>query len=525
MQPRTIGTRMLKAVSTQTAMANQQATRSRVTHIAALLRLLRSRELALVLLGVILVGAVSGTLVPQKALVSPADFQNWQTEHARWAELANGLGLTRVYNSWWFLTLLGLLFLSLLVCTVSNCRRTWRIDRHRHREECDVPRSVRRDGGHLTIQMSDTQQPQPTSDAHPLVHAPFQRASVVLRQVGYRVRPVASGSALFAGKRRYGIWGSAIFHLGLMIVLLGGAYSGGGKMAGYFELAEGQTFTEQRGGYLQIDEGPLFREQHASFRLRLDQLHTRYWDNGTLREMSSAVTVQAPSGETRTALLGPGRPLSFLGASIYQANQHGFAVLLSLKDAAGNTISSGFVNFATPSEPTHPATNRFPLPGVSLQAEADFYPAPQAEALDVENWSQARPDESWLYLFLRDEQERLVFQGPLALGDSITFNGYALSFKQVSRWAGFPVVRDPGLPIIFTGFGLCILGAAIIYLWVPRRIWVWVERTAEGNRALCIGGRADRYQASMDEEVAELATRMILLHDSSFVIGQTESVA
>lgn len=498
------------AVFTETAADPRLSVRPRATSIRALTRLLRSRGLALVLLALITVAAISGTLVPQKALSSSSDFQTWQTAYPRWAGLADALSLTRVYQSWWFLLLLSLLFLSLLVCTASSARRTWIVDRSLHRASRGVPSSVQATGRRIAILMGAGTPSDPVFGAGPLsaVEDALDRAASVLVQTGYGVRPIANTSALFAEKCRYGVWGTAIFHLSLMVILLGGLYSGATKMAGYFELAEGQSFSEQHRDYEEIDEGPLFREQHVNFGLRLDRLQTAYSDDGSLREIASAVTLRSPAGEVRTDRLSVDRPLSYMGTTIYQAKRHGFAALLSLKDARGNTTASGYVNFPTPAELTHPASNRFPLPGTALQAEADFFPTGEGETLGAESWSRTRPEKARLYLFLRDEQKQLVFQGPLALGDSISVNGYVLSFSQVSRWAGFPVTRDPGLPVIFTGFGLCILGAAMIYLWVPRRIWIWTEPTAEEDRMLCIGGRTDRYRSSLDEEVAGLAARL-----------------
>ncbi|MBI4499303.1 MAG: cytochrome c biogenesis protein ResB [Chloroflexi bacterium] len=459
------------------------------------LRLLRSREWALGLLALLMAAVVSGTLVPQRALTPAAEFQAWQAAHPRGAALAEAVGLTHVYQSWWFLALLGLLFLSLLVSTVSQARRTWKLDRVRHRPGRGVPSAVRRAGHHAAVSLDTDRE------------GAIERAAAVLAAAGYHVRRDTS-AALFAEKGRYGVWGTVVLHFSMLVVLLGGVASGAGKMAGYFELAEGQVFADRRDAFLQRDEGPLFGGGYQGFQVRLDRLRVAYWENGTIREIASAVTLRSPQGEVRQAAISVDRPLSYQGATLYQAKEHGLAAHLILRDAGGQALGTGYVNFPLPKELTQPASNRFSLPATGWQVEADLYPAPGSGPVPPEAWLQARPERPWLYLFVREEDGALLFQGPLALGETVAVGRYALSFPGVARWAGFPLVRDPGLPVVFAGFALCALGSALIYLWAPKRVWAWVEAPATRTSLLRLGGRAERFPGALEEEVAELAARI-----------------
>lgn len=459
-------------------------------------RFLRSREMALLLLMVILGTLVLGTLIPQSALTVPREYQAWKDAYPFWSRIAEALGLTQVYQSWWFLSLLSVLFLSLLVCTITRVGQIWKMDRVRHREERGVPMGVRMAFSHKAIPLKDDGEEA------------LDDAEEALSEAGYHVRWGEDGEQLFAEKGRYGVWGSVVLHLGFMIVLLGGVYSGAGKMGGYFELAEGQVFTDQREGYIKVSEGPLFGGKYQGFQVRLDQLHTDYWDNNKLRSMASALTLRSPQGEMKDTTIGVDRPLSYQGVNIYQIRRYGFAALFALKDAQGNVVASGYVNFPTPKERTLPSNNRFPIPKTSLRAEADFYPAPGTAPLEDTAWLEASSNQPWLYLFIRDEENQTLYQGPLAQGEAAPAGEYSLSFLKASRWAAFTVLDDPGIPVIYAGFILCILGAAITYLWIPKRVWVWVEASPEGQPLLCMGGRADKNQPAMMEEVRELAAQL-----------------
>ena len=460
---------------------------------------LRSREMALALLAVVILAAIAGTLVPQSALTASAAYDAWQAANPLGAALAEAIGLTHVYQSWWFLSLLGLLFLSLLACTLSRIRQVWKLDRIRHHEGREVPYWVCMPQNHV---------PVPGMSAEVALAA----AAAALADAGYQVRRDATRGHLVAEKGRLGVWGSTVLHVGIMIILLGGVCSGAGKMAGYFELAEGQAFTDRHDAYLQIDEGPLFGERHPEFQVRLERVEADHWENGQLRGITSFVTLRSPQGDVQPATLGIDHPLSYQGATIYQANRYGFAALLTLRDAQGKTVTSGYVNFPTPKEPSGPAFNRFAVPMTSLQAEADLHLASAGTLVSAEVWRQAQPEQPWLYLFLRDASGATVYQGTLGQGEAVPAGAYSLSFSGLAHWAGFPLVRDPGIPIIYAGFALCALGAALVYLLVPKRAWVWLVTSNAGQSLLCIGGRADRFQPAFTEEIQELAAQIGEVH-------------
>ena len=456
---------------------------------------LRSREMALALLAVVMLATIAGTLVPQSALTAAAEYDAWKAANPLGSALAETIGLTHVYQSWWFLSLLGLLFLSLLACTLSRIRQIRKLDRIRHQEGREIPYWVRMPQNHVAV---------PSMSAE----AAFAAAAAALGDAGYHVRRDAARGHLVAEKGRFGVWGSTVLHVGIMIILLGGVYSGAGKMAGYFELAEGQAFTDRHDAYLQIDEGPLFGERHPEFQVRLERVEAEHWENGQLKGITSFVTLRSPQGDVQPATLGIDRPLSYQGATIYQANRYGFAALLTLKDAQGKTVTSGYVNFPTPKESAGPAFNSFAVPMTALRAEADLHLASPGALVSAEVWRQDQPEQPWLYLFLRDADGDIVFQGKLGQGEAVPAGAYSLSLSGLARWAGFPVVRDPGIPIIYAGFALCTLGAALIYLLVPKRAWVWQMASGVGSPLLCIGGRADRFQPAFTEEIQELAAQI-----------------
>lgn len=80
---------------------------------------LASLKFALVVVVLIALACVAGTLIPQGAQV--AAYVARHPDARRTLEVLSALGLTRVYYSWWFVSLLFAFTASLAACTVRRC--------------------------------------------------------------------------------------------------------------------------------------------------------------------------------------------------------------------------------------------------------------------------------------------------------------------------------------------------------------------------------------------------------------------
>ena len=83
-------------------------------------RFFRSRALALVLLGVVVVAVILGAMVPQELKHTPQEYQAWKASRGALGSLLEAIGWSNIFTSWWFLAAVGLLFLNTLVCTVAR---------------------------------------------------------------------------------------------------------------------------------------------------------------------------------------------------------------------------------------------------------------------------------------------------------------------------------------------------------------------------------------------------------------------
>jgi len=77
-----------------------------------------------------------------------------------------------------------------------------------------------------------------------------------------------------------------------------------------------------------------------------------------------------------------------------------------------------------------------------------------------------------------------------------------LAIDEVVGATGLQIKADPGIPIVYTGFGLLMLSVLMSYL---SHSQIWALETAG---KLYVGGRTNRAQVSFEREVVEILDKL-----------------
>ncbi len=244
--------------------------------------------------------------------------------------------------------------------------------------------------------------------------------------------------------RRFGpaLWGGWVFHVGLLVlmaaVLAQQAFHDGGQ----FELAEGEQvvlsapgvgFGRVRGPLAPAEPPPL-----SVGLLRFDPaLHQRGYaaDRASLLRLALGDGAPADLGVDRAdgVQVGP--------VTVYQAIPSGVTVTFRQADGHVRAVhlrdqapqrASAFITDPTGAE-LH----------FIVEAERPFGDPRGTGALLV-------------------KARRGAAVEALRPGATFDFGGTTAEFLEVGRWAGFTWARNPGLPFVFLGFGLILLGALLL---------------------------------------------------------------
>ena len=163
-----------------------------------------SVKVGLWLIGLIIVSSAIGTIFPQEMYIPqqlPAS-QYYAQEYGTAGTIYYTLGLHNLYTSWWYITLIVMLTLSLIVASIDRLVPLYKALKHQ-----PVRRTERFMKGQRLIGQG------------PGTEAQIDELETALRKKRYRV--TRDGDALLAEKHRFGRWGPYVNHLGLVIFFIG----------------------------------------------------------------------------------------------------------------------------------------------------------------------------------------------------------------------------------------------------------------------------------------------------------------
>ena len=432
----------------------------RLNRLAAWISDLR---LAIGLLVVIAIASGIGTAIPQK---ETEDLYHRLYDSQPWIGLLDGdrvlaLQLDHVYSSGWFLGLLAWLAVSLLLC---SWRRQWPALRAALRwVDYHSPRQLSKLSLAETIAVADA-------------GTSLGQLEQQLRGKGWQIQ--RHPDRLAARKGIAGRIGPLLVHAGMVVLMLGAAWGSlGGQRLEQF-LAPGRTLEliDSRGhGELtlvldafSVQRDPAGRPEQFSSQLRILQPP----------EPAAAVdNAEAPSAMRllKQAEISVNHPLRFQGVTFYQADW-GLAAL---------TVQLG----------------KSPL----LQLPLQTFPQ-----LGDQVWGlllPTSPDGSNpVLLLLSSEQgpvdvygnggERL---GQLAIGGApLDVMGLPVRVASVLPASGILLKRDPGVPLVYAGFAIALLGGGMSLV-ATRQLWAIAE---PGN--LHVAGLCNRNLTGFARELPQL---------------------
>ncbi|HEY9662635.1 MAG TPA: cytochrome c biogenesis protein ResB, partial [Allocoleopsis sp.] len=128
-------------------------------------------------------------------------------------------------------------------------------------------------------------------------------------------------------------------------------------------------------------------------------------------------------------------------------------------------------------------------------------------------WIPTKPDLSeGISVIAKDLQGMLLVydsKGNLAStvreGMSTDVNGITLSIDEIVGSTGLQIKADPGIPLVYTGFGLLMLGVIMSYF---SHSQVWALQTED--KGFYIGGRTNRAQVAFEREMLEILDQLSL---------------
>ncbi|TQD83269.1 hypothetical protein C1H46_031191 [Malus baccata] len=355
------------------------------------------------------------------------------------------LGFDHMFTSPIFLALLTLLGASLMACTYST--------------QIPLVKVARRWN---FMQSSEAINKQEFSDSLP--RASVQDLGVVLMGAGYEV--FLKGPSLYAFKGLAGRFAPIGVHLAMLLIMVGGTLSASGSFKGTVTVPQGLNFVigdvMHPIGFLSTPTEAFNTEVHVN------KFYMNYYDSGEVSQFYTDLSLLDLDGkEVLRKTISVNNPLRYGGITIYQTDWS-ISALQVLKD------NEGPFNLA--------------MAPLKINGDKKLYGSMLARDLQ----SIVLYDQEGKFAGIRRPSSKLP----------IEIDGNKIVIVDAIGSSGLDLKTDPGVPVVYAGFGALMLTTCISFL-SHSQIWALQDGTA-----VIVGGKTNRAKGEFPEEMNRLLDRV-----------------
>ncbi|NPA95884.1 MAG: cytochrome c biogenesis protein ResB [Thermodesulfobacteria bacterium] len=438
-----------------------------------------SVKLALFLLFILAATSIIGTVIEQNK-----PFSQYVREYGQsTAELFQKLHFTDMYNSWWFLSLLGLFAINLIVCSLERIPNVIRVIK---KDNLRIdPDRIAKMGIRKTVHLSCSLDEAVTS------------VRKFLEKKGWKtsMRVKKDSVLLFAQKGAWTRFGVYIVHLSILVILFG-AVIGSPTFAKKilhkpkFAFKGSIMIPESRATDYIYSLSERGKKIDLGFAVRCNLFTIEYYSNGMPKTYLSKVSVLEngkpvvlKNGSTEWNL-EVNKPLTYRGITFYQASYQPYPDFLSILRKKGTEgqetkIISGGQQIKTPF-----ANISFGIINQKVRGEA-------VQQLKI--WfggDGAQPSVFWI-----GNGQKAIIKRPSG--------EYELIVKQLYA-TGLQVTKDPGVWFVYIGCGMMLLGLYVAFFLSHRKIYALIRADKDAGTTVLFAGSAHKNKLGFEKIFSRL---------------------
>ncbi|CAK7329746.1 unnamed protein product [Dovyalis caffra] len=378
------------------------------------------------------------------------------------------LGFDHMYSSPVFLGMLALLGTSLMACTYTT--------------QIPLAKVARRWN---YLHSADSIRKQEFSDNLP--RASVQDLGVILMGAGYEV--FLKGPSLYAFKGLAGRFSPIGVHLAMLLIMAGATLTATGSFRGSVTVPQGLNFVVGDvlgpSGFLSTPTEAFNTEVHVN------RFYMDYYDGGDIKQFHTDLSLFDLNGkEVMRKTISVNDPLRYGGITMYQTDWS-ISALQVRKDDEGP----------------------FNLAMAPLKVSGDnklygtFLPVGDVNSPDVKGISMLARDLQSIVLY--DQEGKFVGVRRPNSKLPIDIDGMKIVIEDAIGSSGLELKTDPGVPIVYAGFGALMLTTCMSYL-SHSQVWALQDGTA-----VTVGGKTNRAKGEFQDEINRLLDKVPEIVESS----------
>ena len=426
-------------------------------------RFFASVKLALITLFVLASTSIIGTLIPQKN--APAFYiKEFGPELGQLFQI---LDIPDMYNSWWFVAILGLFSMNLIICTLDRLPNVWRM--------------VVMDNFTTPIDRLEKMPIRSTYVIDGDISAATDTVNTVMNTGGWKTKgdDRENANLLFSQKGPWSRLGVYAVHLSILFIFAGAII---GTVAGY----KGSVMIPEGGSTDKIYKYGSNESIPLGFEVSCNRFELTLYDSGMPKEYRSDLTVTDRNNNTsfnKSIIVND--PLSYNGITFYQAS---YEALQGIKVEMYNKKTGRQQGFQVP---FGQKTN---WPGTKVE-------------FGIINMQETR-GLARLKVWFNDgagKTETFWMDGNTTRNISSPDGEYEFYASQLYA-TGLQVTKDPGVWIVYFGCSLMLIGLYIAFFLSHRRIWVYIKKEDNCCRVL-VCGNSNKNKLGFEKDFTALCER------------------
>lgn len=418
-----------------------------------------SVKLTVVVLLTIAAAASIGTLIPQN---QPDLFYRMNFSETSYG-IFSALDLFNLYDSLWFQSLILVLAVNIIVCSMDRLKIVWKIV---------FPKQKSFSPG--AFSEKNTTQPVTVDKAPNALQIPFEKK--LKKYCGAtHLKPADDGFYLFGEKGRLSRLGVYVVHFSVLLLLCGTMISSIAGFEGRMNIPEGEKARE-------ITLRNSQKEKTLDFAIRCDDFDVSFYESGRPKKYQSTLSIIENGNVVLTKDILVNKPLRYKGISIFQSS-YGAADIKDVK-LAFSSKKSGMTYHKTLKlgESAELPEN---LGTFTLERFTDRYMFMEEHSLG----------ETLIGTLKRGETEQAVAL-PLRFErfDKMRRNADTfITIEDMSRtfYTGLQVRKDPGVPVVYASFILIIVGIYITFFMSHQQFCIHA-RGRENHTLVTVSAKANK---------------------------------